>query len=140
MKKILRWIAVLPATVLCSVVTFVLGKLFAWFVVNKFFILSSGNSEDSWGYIIITALANYAAGIGGISAGAAVAPSHKYTVSIVLTVILLCLFCISIGVESILGDFKWYQYVYMVLMLAGSILGVLQVKEEEENKSNRGEK
>lgn len=139
MKKILRWIAVLPATVLCSVVTFALGKLFAWFVVNKFFILSS-NSEDSWGYIISTALANYAAGMLGVSAGAAVAPSHKYTVSIVLTVILLCLFCISIGVESILDDFKWYQYVYMALMLVGAILGVLQVKEEERDKSNKDEK
>lgn len=139
MKKILRWIAVLPATVLCSVVTFVLGKLFAWYVVNKFFILSS-NSEDSWGYIIITALANYAAGMGGVSAGAAVAPSHKYTVSIVLAVMLLCLFCISIGIETVLDEFKWYQYIYMALMLAGGILGVLQVKEEEGNKSNRGEK
>lgn len=110
--NVLRWIAILPASVLGSYLVYI---IFFWLNKTKEGFTNADNLWDIGIMLVSSAL------MGGafVLIGAYVAPSGKRVVSIVL----LCLMCALIGIaifSNLMGEFSLVSILSSLCMLAGS--------------------
>ena len=113
---ILRWIAVLPAAIGAGIAMTLLGMLFT----------------------DIPAECNPTIGlfssIAAVSAGAYTAPSAKKIVAIVLATIKCMLPLIGVTfaiITSSVGEYKWYEWLNIVAIIAGSIIAARIISQAE---------
>lgn len=116
LKNVLRWIAVLPAAIAAMAGVTLLGYLF---------------SDIDPNYNPLIGLFASAAFVAG---GAYTAPCGKKIVAIVLTTIKCLLPIIGMLISALadnLGEYKWYEWLNIVAIIAGAIITAVYICKEE---------
>ena len=125
---ILRWIAVLPASVIGSMAAHLIGSLYslinsggyAWYTESN----TIGVVE-----VILFALQCALTGAAFVAAGWYVAPSHKKAVKTVLATIVACICIFSISLSIIFNTDEWHTYLSAVATFVGAIYAAYNLEE-----------
>lgn len=97
----LRWIAVLPASILGSVLAYIIAVIFSWVTTNY---LQERTILDD---IVNFGISGFAAGAAFVIAGCFVAPSRKKETALVLTVLLSIGCVISTAASFFANGLSW---------------------------------
>lgn len=100
----LRWIAVLPASMLGSVLAYIIPAIFNWYIKDYL------PETTFWAHlddIVNSGISGFLAGCFFVIAGCIVAPSHKKETARVLTVLLSIGCVISIATTFISKGLSW---------------------------------
>src|SRR5689334_1500907 len=117
----LRWIGILPCSLLASVIVYLL-----YYYSSSFF------ADPNSGYTVYVApiIASLVSGIAFIQAGKYIAPGFKKQVSFTLLCIVLLLS--GAGIFLDIANKEYFQVLKLIASLAGTIIGFFMPLEGEE--------
>jgi hypothetical protein len=129
-KNVLRWIAVLPSSILGTCVGSLFAKLYMW--LNTSSVAWYTGNLRIMDVILLGIVPPAIEGYLFVVVGRAVAPSHKKVVGFVLAGILVALSIITI-VYSIVKDFDWIGILGGVVSGAVGIHAACNNSEDEDS-------
>lgn len=133
-KTILRWIAVLPASIIGLFLGYAINAIIINYVLSVFI-----KSPDGPGIpgIIVTILSSGLSGFWYVVYGAYVAPSYKFITSLVLTVIMAIFSTISIMLNIMQGG-TWITSLGIIVTLIATLATciALYIDRDEFEESN----
>jgi len=123
MKKthiVLRWIAVLFAAVLGSLIAYIIAAL--WIGINNVgYELYTGATTLSLTKIILGIAAQAIAGAASVYCGALTAPSNRKTCSVVIATIICIIALSSIFIYNLMHGFSFLQLIHCLASATGAI-------------------
>lgn len=125
---ILRWIAVLPASVIGSVAANLIGSLYA-LINSGGYSWYTGSNAIGIVEIILFALQNALTGAAFVGAGWYVAPSHKKAVRTVLATVVTCICILSVALVITANTGTWDIYISAIAAIAGAIYAAYNLDE-----------
>jgi hypothetical protein len=124
-KVILRWIAILPASVLGMQLTFVLLR-----IINILFASHYIDTSSWMGVLYTDIVSNLIAGVAFVYVGFKVAPSNQKIVAIVLAVLLLVISCLSLFFVNFITK-EYYSNLGIICGNIGSIVCCVSIVKGE---------
>lgn len=117
---ILRWIAVLPASVIGSMVAHLIGSLYS-LINSGGYSWYTGSNAIGVVEVILFAFQCALTGATFVAAGWYVAPSHKKAVRTVLATVVACICILSVALAIITNTDTWDIYISAIATIAGAI-------------------
>lgn len=130
-KTILRWIALLPASILGMMLSFLLWRILHNITAARYI------DTDSWlNFIFVEIMSNIIAGAAFVYIGFKVAPSDKKTVAIILTGLLLVVSGSSLFIVNFMTG-EYFSNIGIICGNIGSIVCCVSIcKGEMDEKQN----
>jgi hypothetical protein len=117
---ILRWIAVLPASVIGSMAAHLIGSLYS-LINSGGYSWYTGSNAIGVVEVILFAFQCALTGATFVAAGWYVAPSHKKAVRTVLATVVACICILSVALAIITNTDTWDIYISAIATIAGAI-------------------
>ena len=128
-NKTLRWIAVLPASLLASVLAHIIGGLYI--------LINSGGYSwytgcNTMGIVEVSLfiMQNILTGAAFVATAWYIAPNHKNTVKTVFATLVSMLCIISITLAIIAHTAEWHTFLSAFTTMGGAIYTAYSLKEE----------
>lgn len=129
---VLRWIAVLPASVIGSILAHLIGSLYTW-INSGGYSWYTGSSHTGIVEITLFAVQNILTGAAFVAAGWYISPSHKNTVKTVLATLATTICIISIILAILTNTAEWHVYLSAIATAGGAIYTAAKLTENDKN-------
>ena len=116
----LRWVAVLPTSILGSILAYLIGGLYMY-INSGGYSWYTGSNVTGIVEISLFALQNGFTGAAFVATGWYVAPNYKKVVRIVLATVVSCICILSIPLSIIFNVDEWHMYLSVIATTVGAI-------------------
>ena len=133
MKKtlitILRWIAVLPMSIIGSLLANLIGTIYTW-INSGGYSWYTGNNHTGVVEIVLFAVQNILTGATFVAAGWYVSPKHKNTVKTILATLVTIICITSVVLAIITNTAEWHLYLSAVTTAGGAIYTATKLNDD----------